>query len=516
MKHYFKLLIFVFFIGTLLTVFRGGVTEGDSNAPANSEHIMAIDQGIERLFGGQKIKEFSMEECTRLAIINSFEVKIAKLDLYIAETDLMLSEAVYDTLLYGGASYTQDRNQQISVFAAKDEQVNDYYGGISKKLPTGTELNLEAGDTRLWDEFPRNSFVVNNPSHTVEVKMEVKQPLGKNIFGYVDRGKVTLTSLAVKNASLQSQDDIEALVARAEEAYLELAFAKKNLKIFYDMLDRARKLYDSDNRNFNTGLVERVDLYNSEANVAKREAEVLVAENDYNRSEADLKFIMNIPSDVRVVPSDDLELAPSQINLVDCIKEAFERRRDYYIRKRDVEIRGLDLKIKGNEKWPEIDVTASLTMNGIDSKFNKAVGRGVTTQHPEYYLGVEASFPLENREARSRYDRSKHEKEKSIVNLKKTERAIITEVGNSFNDVMAYEASIVYMTEAVDLQHKKLNEEEKRFKYGRSSTKRIIDYQQDFLFAQLEDARYMLNHRRANVELLRSMNTLLEKYEGLI
>ena len=100
--------------------------------------------------------------------------------------------------------------------------------------------------------------------------------------------------------------------------------------------------------------------------------------------------------------------------------------------------------------------------------------------------------------------------------MKETERTIITEVGNSYNDVLSYQASIEYITKAVVLQSEKLKEEEKRFNYGRSNTKRIIDYQQDLLRAENEEARYLLSHRISQVDLDRSMNTILEKYEDML
>jgi outer membrane protein TolC len=68
----------------------------------------------------------------------------------------------------------------------------------------------------------------------------------------------------------------------------------------------------------------------------------------------------------------------------------------------------------------------------------------------------------------------------------------------------------------VELQSKKLAEEEKRFTYGRSSTKFIIDYQRDLLRAELEEAKFMLDHAQAKIDLARAMNVILDKYEDML
>lgn len=503
---YFKRVIYfgsIFFFLVTSTLVKA---EGeDSVLPARS--------GSRTTNHEQRAKGVTLEECVKFSIENSFEVKLAKLDLYVAETDLMYSESVFDTFLYGGASYSEDKRQQLSVFAPDNTQTNDYYAGITKKLPTGTELKAELGDTRAWDN---SAFVSKNPSHSAELFLEARQPVAKNTFGYVDRSKITLTRLAIMNTDLQTKNRIEDYVAKVEKAFWDLVYAKAALEIYDGMLKRAQKLYEVDRKNFDLGLAERVNIYASEGNLARVEAEYLIVKNNYRAAEEALKMMMNMPEERRISPVGELEHHYSGGSLEDCLKTAFAKRRDYKIRKRDVDIKGLNLKVKGNEKWPEIDLVASMALNGIEEKFAKAMGKTVVADNTCYYAGVEVTLPVENQEGRSQYKRAEFEKTEAIVSLKEVERNIITEVGNAYREVMALEASLIPMKKAVELESKKLGEEEKRFVTGRSSTKRIIDYQRDLLIAQLEDAKIFLRHRKADIDLARSMDTLLDKYEGVL
>jgi len=455
----------------------------------------------------------SLEDCVRYAVNNSFEVKLARLDLLIAETELMYSEAVYDTFVYGGAGYVEDKRQELSVFAPDDDQMNTYSIGARKTLPTGTELNAELSDVRQWSN---SAFVSKNPSHNAELKLEAKQPVGSNFFGYVDRTRVTITKLAIMNADLETRDRIEELIAKVERAYWELASSKRSLDIYWDILEKARRLHQTNARNYDIGLIEKVDLYASEANVATIEAEVIIAENRFKRAGEDLKLIMNYPDKRDLLSSD--ELVPREIkkDLPSCFKEAFDNRRDYKIRKRDVKIKGLDLKVNANLMWPEIDLMGTMAMNGLETSFEKAMGKTTVADNTYYYAGVEFSFPLENREALSGYRKAKYEKESAIVSLKDTERTIITQVGNSYRDVVAFENSLRFMSQAVVFQKEKLEEEEKRFNYGRSNTKRLIDYQRELLRSQLEETRFLLDSQRSKVDLNRTMNVILSKYEDIL
>jgi len=455
----------------------------------------------------------SLVDCVWFAVYNSFEVKLARLDLYIAETGLMYSQAVYDTFLYGGASYIEDKRQQLSVFAPDDSQTNNYSAGVTKTLPTGTELTAELSDEREWTN---TIFVSKNPAHNAELLLQFKQPVLKNTFGFVDRTNVSVTKLAIKNADLEMRDRIEALIADVEKAYWDLVFAKRRLEIFDGILEKARNLHETNRKNFDMGLIEKVDFVASEANLSQAEAEVLVVKNNYRRAEENLKLIMNQNAKNRITSAERFNGRYLDRDLPGCLKEAFEKRRDYKIRKRDIKINGLELSMKDNERWPEVDLTGSMSMNGLEGKFEKAMGKTTVVDNVYYYAGIEVSFPFENREAESEYLKAKYEKQSALVKFKQVERRIITEVGNAFRAVIAYENSIGFIKKAAVLESEKLKEEEKRYKYGRSNTKRIIDYQRDLLFAELEEARYLLNHMIAKVDLDRSMNIILGKYEDIL
>jgi outer membrane protein TolC len=461
----------------------------------------------------KEVRALSLRDCVKLALNNGFEVKLAKLDLYVAETQVLYSEAVFDTFLFGDFSYTEDKRQELSVFAPDDDQTNVYSFGASKKLPIGTELAATWSDTRSWSN---TQFVSKNPAHNAELSLDARQPVGKNMFGFVDRGTVTLAKLAVQNADLETKDRIEAAITDTIKAYIDLLSTKRLLEITQNMLDRAEKLYEADKRNFDIGLIEKVDLYASEANVANRQAEAIIAGNAYSRAQEVLKLEMNVQEDWNIVPEEELTSYPVTETLEDCLKQAFYHRRDYAVKKRDVDMKGLDLRMKRNMEWPEIDLFFTMKMNGLEQDFKKAAGKTFVADNTEYIAGFEFSMSLENKQARSEREKAAYEKEKALVNLKKTERTIITEVVTAFNDVRSYGASLDYMQKAVDLQAKKLSEEEKRFAQARSSTKRLIDYQRDLLRAELEDVRFITDHRKAKADLYRSMNVILEKFEDLI
>lgn len=455
----------------------------------------------------------SLEDCIRYSLHNSFEARLARLDLLIAETRGLYSESVFDTVAFGQISYSEDKRQPLSVFSGDDKQTNFYMGGVRKKIPTGTDLQVKWQDQRDWTN---SSYFTRNPSHDAQLNLDARQPLLSNSFGFVDRNTITVTKLAIMNAGLEMRERIESLIAEVEKSYWRLVAAKLVHDITMEMLDEANRLHEVNSRNFNIGLIEKADLYASEANLRIRENDVMLAENDHKRARDDLKLLMNMDQEHYLSPSESFSLDPEEFDLAKCLATAFDNNRSYRIRKRDVEINDITLKMKGNQMWPELDLTGTFAMNGLEGKFNDAAGKTTVADNTYYYAGLELTMPLENSLARSEFQKASYEKERAIVSLKEKERAIITSVSNSFRTLATLNATVINMNEAVRLQAAKLGEEEKRFRFGRSSTKSLIDYQNDLLRARMSEARELLAREKARVDLEKEMSVLLEKYEDLI
>jgi outer membrane protein len=455
----------------------------------------------------------SLDDCVKYSVYNSFEAKLAKLDLLIAETQRLYSEAVFDTILFGEINYAEDKRQQLSVFSGDNRQTNLYSIGVQKELPTGTEIKATWSDQRDW---VNSSFVTNNPAHNAQLTFEGSQPLLKNAFGFIDRNTVTVTKLAIMNSGLQMRQRIDALIAEVEKGYWNMVAMKLVLDITEDMLEKANTLYDANLRNFDMGIIEKVDLYASEANVRIREKDVMLAENEYKRAQDNLKLLMNISEEYALSPGDKFSLIAEEFDLGECLKIAFEKSQTYQIRKRDVEINDITLKMKGNAMWPELDLKGTFAMNGLEQKFDKAAGKTTVADNTYYYAGIKLTMPIENSQARSEFQKASYEKERAIVSLKEEERTIITSVGNSFRTLKTLNSTVVNMNEASRLQSEKLKEEEKRYQYGRSNTKRLIDYQSDLLSARMAEAKELLAREIARVDLEKEMSVLFEKYEDIL
>jgi outer membrane protein TolC len=455
----------------------------------------------------------SLDQCIQFAITNSYEMKLARLDFLIAQTDQLDAESIYDAILQADISYEKDKRQGPSALLPSLKRTNTYSTKATKTLPSGTELTFSLSDTRLWSD---SSFVTLSPSHTAEAAVQARQPIGKNAFGFIDRRNIAKTILTILNADLDTKERIEALLAKVDKAYWQWAEAKKSLAIYGDLLERANDLHLANARNYDIGLIERGDLLASQANVLIREKDLLTARNRYRRAEEQIKLLINLDVKEQIHPEDDLEYRTIDFSLENCLIQAFQTRRDYLKAKRDIDIKDIVLETKANARWPEIDLVASFAANGVDREFGRAMNNITTDDNADYFAGIEISIPFGNRKARAEFNKARHNKEKAILSLKSIERSIVTEVGDAFRDYSTYNINLDKLQEAMRLELEKLKEEEKRFQAARSSTKRLIDYQQDYLYAQLALADGLLDLEKARVDLEKALNIVLRKHTGML
>jgi len=452
----------------------------------------------------------SFEEVTQLALDNSLDIQIAKYDAYIKQTSLFKAESIFDTYFNVNAGYFDDTTKQPSVVFGTATGQTNYNFGISKKLPSGTEIAINAGDAR---NFTNSPFATLNPYHEASAGISLKQPLGKNFFGLADRAGIKITKIDIENAQYSSLEDIEQALYNAQVAYWKFVLKCEELKIREGILQKSQKLYDIYKEKIKIGMVEEVDVVAVEANLEIRKADVLIAELEKEQAKNELLFALNIDDlSIELAPRDSLDIGPLSVDLYQALTDAINNRRDYKQIKNQLLANDINIVVAKNALWPKFDLEASFTRNGLDRKY-KPAWEGISDKNNrELFVGITLEFPLENRNSKGDFEEARLQKEQNLLSLKRTERLIFKEIHNQVKQVNTLKEQVSLYEKTSLLQAKKLEEELKRLKYGRSNSDFIIRYGEDVLNAKLGLAQVLFAYRVSLVDLELVKQTLLDKY----
>jgi len=467
-----------------------------------------------RLVKAEQPYRLSLQEATRLALSNNFDIQLAKYDAWIAQTNEGSVESLYDTILVAEAEYRDNQRKQTTTMFGTKVVDNDYNVGVTKKLPSGTTVNLDLTNSRN----AANSIFSTSPvSHDSTLGITVTQELGKNFFGFQDRGEVKTTRIDIENAEYFSFEKIEVSIAQVQNSYWDLVLQIERVKIEKDMVAQAKRLYELHQEKLQDGLVELPEAIASEANYKKRTNALILVQNQVKEKANLLKLLLNITNNEIVIqPTQSFKLSGRKEFFDQELKKAFEHRRDYKRAHNRIKAQDMKLSMKKNNLWPEINLTATLEKNGLGDHFKQAVTQITDEDNPNLFAGVAISFPLENNEAKAQLKASELTKAKEVLSLKLLERRISIEIIDQVRNCNIFQELALSSEEIAQLQAKKLQEEEKRFNQGRSNTDTLIRFQEDLVRARGDAAEAKHRYHTAIVDLQQKSGVLLEGYEGAL
>ena len=453
----------------------------------------------------------SLRDISRLALENNIDMQIARYDAYIQRTKNMDTKSIFDTVLNAQANYLDDQSKASSIFSGTKTSINKYNVGLSKKLSSGTTVGLDMSDART---FNNSSFTALSPAHEAAAKISLKQPLGSNFFGLVDRAQIKVTTLDVLNSDHQALNRIEQTLAQVQTVYWQLVLAYNELNIAREMLKKAERLQTVFEDKSKTGLMEEAEVYAAQANVLNRQNTVNTLTHKLLLVKNDLLLLVHEEDlSLQIIPHDMFMVDEKPVDTITSLKKAIKTNRDYLQAKNNVQAKGINLSMKNNELWPEIDLELSYAQNGLELDQGKAWENVSAEDNPELFLGISVNMPLENRSAKSRREKAELEKRSSLLALKKTEHKLLVDITNGVDAVNNRREKIKLSKNIVELQKKKLAFEEKRFALGRSDSDILIRYQEDLLNARLALSQSLYEYEKVKIDLKLIENTLLEQFQ---
>ncbi len=457
-----------------------------------------------------KVYRLSLKEVTQLALINNFDIQLANYDSFIADTSLGRARSLFDTILNAEVKYQNDQMKRSSSLYGTKTLDNDYDIGVSRKLPSGTKLDLDMTNNRNWTDASVASSALN---HNSALSLSVTQELGKNFFGITDRGNIDITKIQIQNSAYTSLEKIEQVIRSVKKAYWDLVLEMENVAIQKEMVDQAKRLYDLHQEKLKDGLVEKPEAIASEANYKNRINDLRLLENAVKTKENVLKLMLNIKEhQAAIVPTDKFDLSVGQQDFMEALKVAFEKRRDFLRAKNTIEAQKINLVVEKNNMLPTVNLTASLTKNGLGDHFRQSVTNITAEDNSHYAVGLMFSLPLENRDAKAKLEKAEYEKAKALIELKLIERQITIDIMDQVRNCNIYKEVAFNSIDIAELQAQKLKEEEKRFNLGRSDTDTLIRYQEDLIKAQQAAVADKYRLHSALIDLKLKKGTLLGQY----
>jgi outer membrane protein TolC len=459
------------------------------------------------------VLRIGMVDTIAYALRKNSEIKIARIEPKLRADDVRVARSAFEPTLKADYLLHDNTQESSSAFypGAQKSREMTYDAGVEGKLVTGTRYRLDF----LNERYRSNSGIQEiNPYFTTEPLVTVTQPLLRGFGVTVNRADIIIARNNTRRSVEAFKAEAMDAISQAKGAYFNYAYAIEANVIARRFLDFARELVEINSARFAKGLASSVDLLESEAAVAEREKLLLDAEYGLKTAEDKLKYVTNLVDDpeawnAEIELLDTPSFAVRETDLVQSIMDAFENRPDYRAKLIDLKSRDIAIAVKKNALFPTLDAVASFGLNGLGEQWGGAI-QGAHWTYRDWSVGGTMTIPWGMGD-RARYDQSKLEKARAILELERMEERIILAVREKVRAVDLQFRQEHASRVARDKEAENYAAQKERLAAGQVSTHDMLDYQTRYSKAELDLTQSMINYNIALVDLDREVGLTLAR-----
>ena len=508
-------------------------------------------------------RPLTLREALAMALENNKDIEVARHNVKIAEFDFKGAHGVYDPKL-SSSSYFERIENPISSFLSGGTNGSTTTSDFTANARLEGQTPMFGGNYRLDFSSIRqttdNQFVPLSPQYPTALTFNYTQPLMRGLRFDNNRRQI---EIAKKNLSLTDaqfrQRAIETITS-VQRAYWDLVFALRNLQVQKDAVRDSRAQLDHNQRMVTEGSLAPIDVVAAEAQVAGFEQSLFSALEEVSRSENNLKNLIavNRNSDLwnlSVVPTDSVDLAPSNISLPEALKAAMDNRPELQQATVASEINQIDQKYFREQTKPGIDLVGNYGMVGLAGELSSTAINPITSSNialrdrvnllsqmaglqplpitisqfsPDllggygkslenlaanrfnnFRVGVQISLPLRNRTAEAQLGRSLVEGQRIATQREQLEQSIQVDVRNALQTVRSAEARLRAAGIARRASEQQYQSEQRKLDAGQSTVFLVLERQTALTVARGNELRAQTDLNKAIAEIQRATGNAL-------
>jgi outer membrane protein TolC len=377
--------------------------------------------------------------------------------------------------------------------------------GWRQRAVTGALFDLAFRPARFETSgstaFPDRQF-------TAEWAASVRQPLLRGGWSDYNLAPVDAARYGLVQARSEFARTVQTTLLDIVVGYWELVYARQNYRVVASALAVAEEqLRITDVGIAVRELVER-DRIADLAEVARRQEELIAAENSIRRGEDALRSLLYDGSDasmwrINLRPSSAIEFDASQPlpDLEPCLDRALAERPELRAQRAAIAAAQVSLLETERDVLPGLDLIAAFSSDGVRDTFQPAFADASELDYPDWSIGLEFTLPIGNRARKARRTQARLEVERQQRELQALVLQVTTEVRDAVRNLGSLRQSVAASAESERLAASNLETEQAKLRVGASTNFEVQRRLQELSEAQQRHLRNLLNHRVAESRL---------------
>jgi outer membrane protein TolC len=484
--------------------------------------------------------DLSIEEAVARAREKNIDIAVARITPRLTDFSIAALDANYRYNLTSNGSAanvsTPATNATQGVAAGTNQitKTTQWNGGLAKNLYRGGG-NFTIG----WQNNRREQSSANairNPTFNSSLTFNLTQPLLRGFRTDSTRTSLQTSRISQQNDEISVQSTMGTTMANTRNAYWDLVYAIQAVEAAQNSLDISLKLVQDNQARVEIGTLAPIDIKSAEAEAANRRLTLVQAQATVRTAELALKRLIVTGTDdpmwsSSINPTDRPAATPEPINVDAAVQRALRERTDVQQSLNNLKISDLNLRNQVDLTRPQLNFTLNYGLSGLGGPFTPTVRDPITGQIipqapvasgyldaiknlygfdvPQYTFGFTFAYPIGKSAQEANVARSKLALEQTQANIKALQLQIATDVANAALNVQSTLEAVQQSSVARQLAQERLNAAQSKFEVGMAINYEVVQAQRDYLDAQNNELRAMLNYRKAlvNFETVQTVGT---------
>ena len=451
---------------------------------------------------GQPPRRLDLQAALATAVTQNREFLARKEGLYESGLSIALTRFQFGPQFAAAVNYLWPRSEG----GAESHQAGSSVTA-SQRLPTGGQLDLDAGLTATWPFGPGSG----EPSYGTSTGIRLTQPLlrgaGRDIaWEPLTQAERNLT-YAIRDFEL-FREDFSIRIARR---YFELVSERKTL---------ANEDANYDNAVFDRKKAEALQLVgrNSEQDVfraRRREIEakdqLLNARAAYDRAVDSFKIELGLPTTTVIELAEaEPDYLPIEFAAESAIRCARVNRLDLITERQRVEDVERGLRIAENGLLPDLSLTASFGTAGAAGDLGDAAPDEWNSS-----IGLSMSIPLQQKAQRNAYRSSLISLEQAKRGLQQREDQLDLDIRDAVRQLHTFEERIGLQLGQIEQEQRAVTVMEIRYESGDAENRDLFEARQALVNARNALIRLKADHFIARLNLLKDVGIFSVDDKGM-
>ena len=496
-----------------------------------AQSLQTASQAPAQTPAGQ-VLQLSMEQAVTMGLESNLGLKSERLEVDVAAEAIAGARAAFLPLLFSSFGRTSSESVPQS-FTEGSSDISTRRMNSSASLSQnlrwyGGGYNVSWSNNRTSTVGGSSSF---NPSLGSTLTMSFTQPLLRDFRIDPNRASLETSERTRAISDVQLQQRVIATEATIRLGYLNLIGAIEGRKVALQNMDIAETTLKNARASVAVGQAPEINIVQAQVDVERNREQLLLADVRISDAEDILRTLILDPArpdywELKLEPTDTIQVTPRDIDLDAAIKNALANRLDLTVARRSLEITDLNIRATRNTTLPTLDFGATYSAQGtggtqlvfgegfpppILSRTDKSYGSVLSDTflgaYPTWTVGVQFAYPLGHSREQANLAQQEIRRRQETLTIRELELQVVREVRDAGRLVQNSYQRVLTTRAALDASERQLEAENRKFAAGVSTTLELQVRQQQLAQAKERALQAMIDYNRALITFDRVQKT---------